>query len=63
MGVNLFRTIKEGDTMLDLIKNVLLNLNFYLEHFDFFNKIGYTKEEGAKIFTLLPEGGDLNDNN
>ena len=25
--------------------------------------IGYTKEEGAKVFTLLPEGGDLNDNN
>ena len=43
--MNIFKTIKEGDTMLDLIKNVLSNLNFYLEHFDFLNNIGYSKEE------------------
>ena len=45
MSVNLFKTIKEGDTMLDLVKNILSNLNFYLEHMDFLNNIGYSKEE------------------
>lgn len=44
MSVNLFKTIKEGDTMLDLIKNILSNLNFYLEHIDFLNNIGFSKE-------------------
>lgn len=43
--MNLFKTIKEGDSMLDLIKNVLSNLNFYIEHMDFLNNIGYTKDE------------------
>ena len=45
MSINLFKTIKEGDSMLDLIKNILSNLNFYIEHFDFLNNIGYSKEE------------------
>ena len=45
MGVNLFKTIKEGETMLDLIKNILSNLDFYLEHMNFLNNIGYTREE------------------
>lgn len=45
MSINLFKTIKEGDSMLDLIKNILSNLNFYLEHMDFLNNIGYSKEE------------------
>lgn len=43
--MNIFRTIKEGDSMLDLVKNVLSNLNFYLEHMDFLNSIGYSIEE------------------
>lgn len=43
--MSIFKTIKEGDTMLDLIRNVLSNLNFYLEHFDFLNNIGHSKEE------------------
>ena len=45
MSISLFKTIKEGDSMLDLVKNILSNLNFYLEHMDFLNNIGYSKEE------------------
>ena len=42
--MNLFKTIKEGDSMLALIRNVLSNLDFYLEHMDFLNNIGYSRE-------------------
>jgi hypothetical protein len=44
MSISLFKTIKEGDSMLDLVKNIISNLNFYLEHMDFLNNIGYSKE-------------------
>ena len=44
MSINIFKTIKEGDSMLDLTKNILSNLTFYLEHMDFLNNIGFSKE-------------------
>ena len=42
--MNIFKTIKEGDSMLDLTRNVLTNLTFYIEHMDFLNNIGFSKE-------------------
>lgn len=43
--MNIFKTIKEGDSMLDLTRNIISNIEFYLEHMDFLANVGYTKEQ------------------
>lgn len=43
--MNIFKSIKEGDSMLDLTKNIISNIEFYLEHIDFLANVGYTKEQ------------------
>lgn len=49
----IFKTIKEKDSMLDLTKNIITNINFFLEHFDFFGNVGYTKEELINYLSKL----------
>ena len=53
MSISLFKTIKEGDSMLDLVKNILSNLNFYLEHIDFLNNIADGLSNIPLIGTVL----------
>ena len=55
--MNIFKTIKEGDSMLDLTKNIISNIEFYLEHMDFLANVGYTKEDlkiyKDKLYTIF----------
>lgn len=51
--MNVFKTIKESDSMLDLTKNVIKNIEFYLKNIDFFANVDYTKEELERYLDKL----------
>lgn len=43
--MNILKTIKENDTMLDLMNNVISNIKFYINHREELNDIKITNEE------------------
>lgn len=43
--MNLFKTIGENDTMLDLMNNVITNIKFYINHREELNDIKITNDE------------------
>lgn len=62
MAISLFKTIKEGDTMLDLVVNIKNNIRFYVNHREDLADIHLSNERLMKYYSKLEKIEEMYNN-
>ena len=63
MAISLFKTIKEGDTMLDLVVNIKKNIKFYINHREDLADIHFSNERLYEYYEKMNRIEEMYDNN